>query len=723
MIMDKNQIGDFNWLPAALGCLLLAAALSAGCAILLSRIARSRGRKRRGSPLNPLLNGIVGIVFFFSLLAAFYTVEDWRGHRAWKQCQRDLEAGGAVLDWGKYTQPPVPDEQNFFKAPKMAEWFNIYHQSPNPTHDVFSGWWQRKHPQVKLADVVVLRPFSASNSEEADEVLNCDSPDPALFKFSTNNFPGFPVQYADVPLTTAIESLTRLAGIRYVLDPKISQVWQGSNEPTVTGRWENVTPADLLFIFMDRYGLQLVPNPDTGVALVTVKVPNTARIRLSPAESDRMKKMLQKVIGTNAIGSDLFPLLATSPSEIKPARIVLRSERMPSDEEIADLFRQSYPNEQKPVASAVSLKHTGPNRVEIMLTADSAAGSLEWYDQFEPDFELLRQALKRPYAQRDGDDVELPKLKLPSFIVVRDEIQLLENRATCHLLLNQPDEAFSDLTLLNDTRRILEARPMTFYSAMMNVAACGAFTFEIAEGLRLGAWKEPQLAALQKQLETIDLFPDITAGLRTEQAICVTFAPGDFHPPDFLLLGRTNLWQKLQYPGFWMFDIAPRGWLDQNRAVAATLYDKQIRSFATPGDVLSPKEIDAAMKGVEAIRRRVSPFTLIARVAGGGYFDRALQAAAANQAKISQAQIACALERYHLARGSYPETLDALSPQFIGKLPRDPIGGRPLHYRRTVDGTFLLYSVGWNEADDGGKTVPSKTGYNPSIEGDWVWNQ
>lgn len=722
--MDKNQIGESNWLPVAPGCLLFAAIFAAGCAIFLSCRTRCLERKRGRFPFNSWLNVLAGIVFFFGLVAVFYTVEDWRGHRAWEQCKRGLEAGGAVLDWSKYMQPPVPDEQNFFKAPKMAEWFGIYRESPNPADDVFRGWWQSKRPQVKLADVVVLPLFSNTNSGDADEVLNYDSPDPALFKVSTNNFRQlqFPVQFADVPLTTAIESLARLAGIQYVLDPKVSRIWHGTNQPIITARWEKSTPADLLFIMIDNHGLQLVPNPKTGVALVTVKAsPYTPRIHLSPEESDRMKKMLQKVIGTNANDSYDRPLLATSLSEIKPARIVLRSERTPSDEEIADLFRQSYPNEQKPVASVISLKHTALDRVEVMLTADSAASSLEWCNQSEPDFELLRQALKRPYAQRDSDYVDLPKMKLPNFITVREMAQLLGTGATCHLLLNQPDEALSDLTLLNDTRRILEARPMTLVSAMMNVAVCGIYTEQIKLGLRWGVWKQPQLVALQKQLETIKLLPDIASGLRTQQAICGTFAPADY-PPDYLLVGRRSLWQKLRYPGFWMFDIAPRGWLDQNRAVAATIYEKQIRSFTTPGDVLSPKEIDAAMKEIAVARGRESPFTLIAHVAVPDAVDRALQAAAANQAKIDQAQIACALERYHLARGSYPETLDALSPQFIEKIPRDPIGGRPFHYRRTADGTFLLYSVGWNGTDDGGKTVPNITGYYPAVEGDWVWN-
>ena len=58
-----------------------------------------------------------------TVLAVFYAEENWRGKRAWEKCRQELTAGGVVLDWSAYIPPPVPDDQNFFKAPKMTEWF------------------------------------------------------------------------------------------------------------------------------------------------------------------------------------------------------------------------------------------------------------------------------------------------------------------------------------------------------------------------------------------------------------------------------------------------------------------------------------------------------------------------------------------------------------------------------------------------------------------------
>ncbi|MEI6196081.1 MAG: hypothetical protein WCS42_17310 [Verrucomicrobiota bacterium] len=90
------------------------------------------------------------------------------------------------------------------------------------------------------------------------------------------------------------------------------------------------------------------------------------------------------------------------------------------------------------------------------------------------------------------------------------------------------------------------------------------------------------------------------------------------------------------------------------------------------------------------------------------------------QTGIDCARLACALERYRNLHGNYPERLDVLAPQLIATVPHDLINGEPLKYRRTDDGNYLLYSVGWDGKDDGG--MPEKsTPWPVKKEGDWVW--
>ena len=77
---------------------------------------------------------------------------------------------------------------------------------------------------------------------------------------------------------------------------------------------------------------------------------------------------------------------------------------------------------------------------------------------------------------------------------------------------------------------------------------------------------------------------------------------------------------------------------------------------------------------------------------------------------MNLARTAIALERCRLAQGAFPESLDALAPQFIAKVPHDVIGGKPLKYRREADGCFVLYSIGWNEKDDDGEAAFNQDG-------------
>jgi hypothetical protein len=88
------------------------------------------------------------------------------------------------------------------------------------------------------------------------------------------------------------------------------------------------------------------------------------------------------------------------------------------------------------------------------------------------------------------------------------------------------------------------------------------------------------------------------------------------------------------------------------------------------------------------------------------------------QTYANLARVACALESCRLARGRYPDSLDALVPQFLRAVPHDLIMDQPLKYHLTGGGKFILYSVGWNKKDDGGVVAKHS---RDRVEGDWVW--
>jgi type II secretory pathway component GspD/PulD (secretin) len=86
------------------------------------------------------------------------------------------------------------------------------------------------------------------------------------------------IRFQDIPITSVIENLARLAGINYLLDPKIGYGQPDQNgtikpEPSLSLRWENITPEQALLAVLDNYGLQLIMDPKTKIAKITIKDP------------------------------------------------------------------------------------------------------------------------------------------------------------------------------------------------------------------------------------------------------------------------------------------------------------------------------------------------------------------------------------------------------------------------------------------------------------------
>ena len=70
-------------------------------------------------------------------------------------------------------------------------------------------------------------------------------------------------------------------------------------------------------------------------------------------------------------------------------------------------------------------------------------------------------------------------------------------------------------------------------------------------------------------------------------------------------------------------------------------------------------------------------------------------------AKALTAQTAVAVERYRLAKGHLPESLENLVPAYMEVVPTDPFDGQTLKYR-TLETGFVVYSVGEDLTDEGG---------------------
>jgi hypothetical protein len=352
-------------------------------------------------------------------------------------------------------------------------------------------------------------------------------------------------------------------------------------------------------------------------------------------------------------------------------------------------------------------------------TETEARAYLAWSDQCQPQFTMLRNALKRPYSRMDGDYDNIAALPFPNFLSIRLLARIFAQRTHCYLLVHEPDKAVAELTLLHDLSHLTDSqptgKPMTLVGAMINVAVVGLHADVVGEGLQTHVWQEPQLVQLQKQLSDVHTLIPVAEAFQSEPAASARALE---------TLPISEILKVFQGPGHTyeriLFRVAPHGWFLQNIANEVPFRYVPGEAIDTEHDRVSPGILKDNQAQLEKYVSRRSPFGILTRLVVPNYL-KAVQTMARDQTAADEALIVCGLERYRLANGSYPNSLDALVPKFLDKAPHDLITGEPLKYHR-ADSSFVLYSLGWNEKDDGGITSTTIINGQPNKEsGDWVW--
>ncbi len=84
--------------------------------------------------------------------------------------------------------------------------------------------------------------------------------------------------------------------------------------------------------------------------------------------------------------------------------------------------------------------------------------------------------------------------------------------------------------------------------------------------------------------------------------------------------------------------------------------------------------------------------------------SRAVESAARADARHRTARLALAAASYRADHGNLPESLDALVPDYMAIIPRDPFDGKPMKYLVTDDGA-IIYTIGSD-----GKTIDNRVG-------------
>jgi hypothetical protein len=299
------------------------------------------------------------------------------------------------------------------------------------------------------------------------------------------------------------------------------------------------------------------------------------------------------------------------------------------------------------------------------------------------------------------------------FSMTKGRCQVLQLRSVAELT-EAESAALDDIKLLLRLNRELCQMPLLI-AHLVGIAETTMTLQPIYEGLVQHRWKEDQLVELEHALAATDILSNYPRAMRGERAFAITS------------LEDQRITREIKYPDVdpgktktislrWM----PAAYFYQNKLAFARMCEQFILPLVdlTNRTVL-PTAWNKASADVRAKMKPYSPYQAQAAMLFPGV-AASVKKFAAVQSQIDLTRVACALERFHLAHGSYPETLAALAPKFLENIPHDLINGQPLHYRREGE-KFILWSVGWDEKDDGGNIVLTKGGGVDRDKGDWVW--
>jgi len=375
-----------------------------------------------------------------------------------------------------------------------------------------------------------------------------------------------------------------------------------------------------------------------------------------------------------------------------------------------------------------------PGKTDPESRAKAASWVLTALRTNEALFAELRLASGRPdsrypirYDLENVWAIEFPHLRM-----IKGVCQRLELKACAELACGQSEKALEDARLMLRLADSLRGEPCLI-SYLIRLACIQLMTQPVWEGLAEHRWSEAQLQELQTRLLQYNFIADMKPALEAERAAGLSTIE---------LLRRKGPWylnwigasEATPPPGPSILGkligavLVPRGWYYQEELNYCRGFQAEL---ATGLDLSNNRVSPAGAKADAAAVERVLGATGFAGTGLGVVLHhkfmsrmllpaltRVILKSAAAQTAFNQAAVACALERYRLANGGFPDKLDALVSQFMSTLPNDVLTGEPYRYRRMDDGRFVLYSVGWDEKDDDG--VPGKTFYDEK-QGDWVW--
>ena len=347
---------------------------------------------------------------------------------------------------------------------------------------------------------------------------------------------------------------------------------------------------------------------------------------------------------------------------------------------------------------------------EDVLTGVSVAGK---------QLAAICEASARPRSQfpiHYGEGFEALLRHLASLKAINQQLEL---RCAAHLELGRPEAAFEDAQCALRAAELAREEPLLI-SQLVRIAQGGLAVRTIWQGLARHSWNDSQLASLQEQLAKTHYLTGLVLAFEGERASGIATMEKWIESPRSIsgVIGPTDSGGIAQLPAH----LLPRAMLRQNQIGLARYHSQMIATLRSAlsnapqsGLTVTSRECSSTA-AMEKLHGERSPYRMIAALLAPAT-GKAAAKAFRSETLMQMAAVACALERYRLAKGTFPGKLEELAPAYLAEPPLDPMNRQPYRYHRTDDGWFELYSAGLNGLDDPG-SLESK---RPEEQADWRW--
>ena len=332
---------------------------------------------------------------------------------------------------------------------------------------------------------------------------------------------------------------------------------------------------------------------------------------------------------------------------------------------------------------------------------------------YESDLAKLADDLKRPHCRfniryEDGFAAVLPHLG-----TMRNAATLFSLSSAQRLSKGDTTGAWQDT--LNGIRLGEQLRTEPFLISQLVRIAILEINFQTYwEGQVNHQWSAEQLTAFQETFQSIDLLAGMESAIRAERNMInhwfTSVAQGGTQTQGF-----DELNSSLDYfPAIFFYG--------NQYQINRILTEIILSGIDVSNHRLNVHQFKKMEEEILDLKSSFLPFRhAIALMMLPGLDKYALKVSQ-TQAALDQSAIVAALERYRLAKGSYPEKLTALRPKFIAKIPGDLFHDQGLVYRINEDNSFTLYSTGYNGTDDSGEFFIRGESID-FAKGDWPWPQ